>query len=534
MKMMIKKLGLLLLFLAGWSMQGQEAFYRVYFSDKGEQRALLATPEKFLSGKAIWRRAKHNIAIDETDLPVSRAYLSTLSERVDEVKMTSKWLNTAVVNGGDMAEIAALPFVSKIESITPVRVQFADVGCATQSFTYGQASTQVEMLKGNALHDYGFTGQGMTIGVIDGGFWGTLPTTNGFDSLYSRGQILGSYDFIQNDTNVFEGGFHGTLVLSTMGGFVQDEFVGAAPDALYWLLKSENEANETTVEMDNWVRAAEFADSVGVDVINSSLGYSTFDGGNGDLSLSDMDGNTAVVTIGADMAAKKGILVVVSSGNSGTSPSWPIINAPGDGDSVLTVGGVDANRNYVSFSSRGPTADGRLKPDVAAMALGTAFVRQSGVVGSGNGTSFSSPLIAGFAACLWQSQPGLSNMEIYWAIKNSASHAYTPNNEVGYGIPNFEAASFSISLREEVKPALSMELYPNPAHEYVQVHLNGLSSRQQLQIEWLDLSGRRVQTTTVEYSEGAVVSVKVPKESGLYLLTVKSPQVYLTKEVLVD
>jgi hypothetical protein len=523
-----------MLLLVSWSIRGQEALYRVYFKDKGEQKALLETPERFLSGKAIWRRVKHNIAIDETDLPVSRLYLSALSAEVTQVKTSSKWLNAAVVQGGNRRVLEGLPFVQKVEAITPLKVHFADAGCAAQSLTYGSALVQTEMVKGNELHDFGFTGQGMTIGVIDGGFTGALSTTTGFDSLYSRGQILGAYDFIQNDTNVFEGGFHGTLVLSTMGGYVEGGFVGAAPDASYWLLKSENESSETTVEMDNWVRAAEFADSVGVDVINSSLGYSTFDGGVGDLSPSDMDGNTAVVTLGADMAAKKGILVVVSAGNSGTSFSWPIINAPGDGDSVLTVGGVSGSKNYVSFSSKGPTADGRIKPDVVAMAQGTAFVRQSGVVGSGNGTSFSSPIIAGFAACLWQSKPSLSNMDIYWAIKNSASHAYMPNNEIGFGIPNFAAASFSINLEEDIRATAELSLYPNPTHGSARVHLSGVQSGQTVQLQWFDLSGKQVLSETISYIKGLDNQVRIPEQKGLYLLKLLAKDAYLTQEVVVD
>ncbi len=511
----------------------QGEMYRVYFTDKGEQLALLDQPERFLSGKAIWRRAKQNIAIDETDLPVSRNYLGALKGKVEEIRMHSKWLNYAVVKGGAIEQLTDLPFVKKVEAVVPLVPLFSDAGCAAQAINYGQATVQIEMLRGHELHGFGFTGAGMVIAVIDGGFSGALPTTPGFDSLYTRGQILGSYDFIQNDTDVFDVGSHGATVLSVMGGYKENEIAGSAPDASFWLLKSENELQETTVEMDNWVRAAEFADSVGADVINSSLGYTTFDGGIGNLAQSDMDGNTAVVTIGADMAAQKGILVVASAGNSGTS-SWPIIGAPGDGDSVLTVGGVDGNKDYVAFSSRGPTADGRIKPDVVAMAQSTTTLGFNGVVRNSNGTSFSSPLIAGLAACLWQYNPSLSNMEIYRAIKHSASHYYTPNFNVGFGIPNFALAAYNINLAEEEVAALELELFPNPVKENIRFRIKGLSADVVAKLQVLDLSGRVVYAEEVYISETAPNTIKAPSAKGVYLFTVTNREWHFVQELVVE
>jgi subtilisin family serine protease len=309
--------------------------------------------------------------------------------------------------------------------------------------------------------------------------------------------------------------------------------IGSAPDADYWLLKSENEINETTMEMDNWLRAAEFADSVGADVINSSLGYTTFDGGVGDLSQSDMDGNTALVTIAADMAAQKGILVVSSAGNGGAS-SWPIIGAPADGDSVMAVGGVDDNEDYVNFSSRGPTADGRIKPDVVGMARGTAFINGNGVGQTGNGTSFSSPLIAGLSACLWQSKPSMTNMEIYQAVISSASHFYTPNYEVGYGIPNFEAASYSIGLEEISKGAVKFSLYPNPAAAQLTMLVEGLAKQTNVELSVYDLSGKKVLQQSLNIVSGQVNQLTLPKASGMYLYTISGENVHYSQEIMIQ
>lgn len=517
------------------SLSAQENLYRVYFTDKGESVELLSKPYSFLSGKAIWRRAKHNISINETDLPLSKTYRLQLSKYSSLTKNYSKWLNYQVVNASNeqIELIKELPFVKKIRAIVPGKVAFADAGCATNVFNYGQATTQIEMVKGNELHDFGFTGTGMTIAVIDGGFAGADTSNPGFDSLYLRKQILGSYNFINNDTNVFEGGTHGALVLSVMGGYIENGMIGSAPDAFYWLLKSENEANETTVEMDNWVRAAEFSDSVGVDVINSSLGYTTFDRGEGDLTQADMDGNTAVVTIGADMAAKKGILVIASAGNGGAS-SWPIIGAPADGDSVMAIGGVDGNGDYVVFSSRGPSADGRVKPDVVGMAQGTALIFAGGVIQGGNGTSFSSPLIAGLATCLWQSKPDLSNMDIYQAIITNSSHYYTPNGEVGFGLPNFASASYSINLYESAEQLNQVDVYPNPTSNFVEVKISGLQKQEKLLYTLYNTSGQKVLSEQINMQPNSTIKITLPKQAGLYLLALSGDAIHVTEEIIVQ
>lgn len=532
---MYKYFSLLFLSISVFGLSAQENLYRVYFSDKGENIEMLTNPSSFLSGKAIWRRAKHNISINQTDLPVSKKYKATLSNYGTLTKNYSKWMNYQVLSTTEnqISLIENLSFVKKVEKVKMATVAFADAGCATNAFNYGAGTLQIEMVKGNELHDFGFTGAGMTIAVLDGGFAGADTSNPGFDSLYIRKQILGSYDFVNGDTDVFEGGNHGALVLSVMGGFIDNAMIGSAPDASYWLLKSENEANETTVEMDNWVRAAEFADSVGADVINSSLGYSTFDGGQGNLTQADMDGNTAVVTIGADMAAAKGILVVVSAGNGGAS-GWPIISAPADGDSVMAVGGVNGNGEYVIFASRGPSADGRVKPDVVGMAQGTTLIFGNGNVQGGNGTSFSSPLIAGLATCLWQSKPSLSNMDIYQAIITNSSHYFTPNAEVGFGLPNFASASYSINLVEKVNQQLALKLYPNPAADFVEIEISGLKKAETFRYSVLNMAGQKIMEKEVFVQPKTNIRIDLPNISGLYLVSLSGETAHFAKEIIVQ
>ncbi len=505
--------------------------YRVYFSDKGENEVLLQNPYTFLSAKAIDHKASRNTAIDRTDLPVSGEYLKVIQELELEIRMKSRWFNYALVSGEDvLGKLATLPFVKRVEEAPKYYVQVADGDGSGEKInsllTYGQSANQIKMLNGDYLHDLNSLGQGMTIAVIDGGFTGS-NTISGLDSLRSSGRLLGTYNFVDGDTNVFSAGKHGTNVLSILAGYVDSFYVGSAIGANYWLLKSENELSETAVEMDYWLAAAEFADSVGADIITTSLGYNTFQDGVGDLSYSDMDGNTALVTRAADMAAKKGLLVVTSAGNEGNS-SWKHVLAPADGDSVLTVGGVDVNGNYVSFASQGPTADGRIKPDVSAMAAGTAFVGVE--IKHGNGTSYSCPIVSGLAACLWQQYPTKTNMEIYDAIRTSASQYSTPDNMLGFGIANFAAASWSISNPEEKVSTFAIDVYPNPVGNEFYVQLHGMEGGQDVSITTFDLTGREVGAFEFPGVENGRLNIRAPEAAGTYLLSVRiGDQVYLQK-----
>lgn len=286
----------------------------------------------------------------------------------------------------------------------------------------------------------------MVICILDAGFL-NVDTLSCFDSLWINNKILGTYDFVANEVSVFEDYQHGTEVLSCIGANWPGKLVGTAPQAYFWLLRTEDAATELIIEEDNWVAGAEFADSVGADIINSSLGYTTFDAqtSNQNHTRADLDGNTAYATNGADIAAAKGILVCNSAGNEGGS-GWKYISIPADGDSVCTVGAVDILGVRAGFSSQGPTADNRIKPDVVACGSGTAVIDPfTSTVAYYSGTSFSSPLTAGMAACLWQANPTKNNMNILNAMRNSGSKSNSPDTLLGWGIPNYCLANGLLS-----------------------------------------------------------------------------------------
>jgi serine protease AprX len=463
--------------------------YFVRFTDKNNSPYSIDNPSEFLSQRAIDRRSNQNIPVDATDLPVNPEYLQGVAGAGALILNPSKWLNGVSVFTDDPSVIAAindLPYVLEISkssqpepsggmiSKTPKKSFFknevygepggTDVKQAQEIglYDYGMGYNQIHMLNGDALHEMGYRGQGMVIAQLDAGFLNvnSLPV---FDSLWQNNQILGTHDFVDGGEVTFDGHYHGTMVLSCMGGNYPGELIGTAPKASYWLLRSEDGGSEYIIEEYNWVSAAEFADSVGADVINSSLGYTEFDDPTQNHTYADMDGNTCPSTIGADMAAKKGILVVNSLGNSG-SDSWYYLGSPSDGDSVLGIGAVDANGYYASFSSHGPSYDGRVKPDVAAQGSGDYVVDPyGGGFTYGSGTSFSSPVLAGVATCLWQANPSYNNMQIADAIRQSSSMYNSPDDMLGYGIANFVIADDILTIIEgPAKENALLKVYPNP------------------------------------------------------------------------
>ena len=439
--------------------------YWVKFTDKNNSPYSVNNPEAFLSQQAIDRRTAHEIPVVENDLPVISAYIDSVANTGATLLNVSKWFNSVTIYTEDpsvIVAIDALPFVKVVDKISSNQIIPGDQkekpffkneseneipdkeilrgNTSGQGYDYGQAWNQINMLNGIPLHDLGFDGKDMTIAILDAGFL-NADDLSAFDSLWINNQILGYKDFADPiNPDIFDSHTHGTKVLSTMGANLPGEMVGTAPKANYWLLRSEYGPTEYLIEELNWASAAEFADSVGADVINSSLGYTTFDDPSHDHTYQDMDGNTTPITIAADLAASKGMIVVNSAGNSGNS-AWLYIGAPADGDSVFSIGAVNSEGNYASFSSIGPTADGRVKPDVVAQGSGSAIVSAySGNVVSGSGTSFSSPITAGMVACLWQANPTKRNTEIMDAIRQSASLANTPNMLLGYGIPDYYKA----------------------------------------------------------------------------------------------
>ena len=498
----MRRLGLIILLVSIFLLDGmcQESNYKFWIQLKDKEGSLysLDNPAEFLSQRAIDRRLRYHIPIVENDLPVSQVYLDSLQHHDINVLYSSKWMNAVIAETTDsnMADLlSSYSFVTDIELLywTP---RFKSASDKFKDLLFDEAlpsDHQVEMLNGHKLHEQGYQGEDMIIAVIDGGF-NNADSLAGFYSLWQNGQVLGFRNFVDPSANFFRSinGSHGTNVLSIMGGYLPGEFGGAAMQASYWLVQTEDVLSEYRIEEANWLAGAELADSAGADVINSSLGYSDrFTVSTQNYEYSDMDGKTTLVTRAATLAASKGMLVVTSAGNSGnTGDPWQYIIAPSDGDSILGVAAVNADGERASFSSRGPSSDGRVKPDIAAQGQATVLIRSNGLVGTGNGTSFSSPVMAGLATCLWQKHRDVTNYEIIKAIRRTASQYHSPDSLIGYGIPDLELADLLLTAS---KPTASrIHVFPNPATQYINLWFPDTDEAGNY-YEIIDVTGRKMQ-----------------------------------------
>jgi subtilisin family serine protease len=537
--------------------------YWITFKDKSNSPYSINTPEQFLSEAALKRRQLQNIPIKENDLPVNQLYVDQIQNLGVQVISRSKWFNAITIQVEDssiLSTINNLPFVNGYSQVARLKAKTAaddfmadlrrvaeateakqrkanstQTKSAANSGIYGAANVQIEMIGGSKLHEMGFTGKGMTIAVLDAGFY-NVDQINHFDSLRQSGRLLGTKDFVQGGTQVFEDNSHGMSVLSTMAANTPGEIVGTAPQANYWLLRTEEAATEFIIEEYNWVAGAEFADSVGAWIINSSLGYTRFDDTLTSHTYNQLDGNTTPITIGADLAASKGILVINSAGNSG-GDAWRFIGAPADGDSVLTIGAVNSERAYASFSSRGPSVDGRIKPNVCAMGQQSVLVVSSGEVARSNGTSFSSPILAGMAACLWQAHPTASAMEIFKAIEQSADQYENPDDMKGFGIPDFMEAH-SILARTQLNQSASdsiVNVFPNPFIEGLSLEFFS-TTEQEITVTVHKLSGKRVYEEKIKvypFVNNLIQLEKLKKvSSGTYTVSVNNGKNVFVKRII--
>jgi serine protease AprX len=449
--------------------QAQVTKYLVKLRNKGSNTFSLSAPAAYLSQRAIDRRTRYSIALDSTDLPVTQRYLDSIAA-VPGVTIlnASKWLNQVSIQTTDanaLSRINSFPFVVSVTGIS-FRLGGQAVGfpgkfvqpenrgdgrlareqqVETDVVNYGQSGAQIRIHNGNFLHNIGLRGEGMVIGVLDAGFNNYL-TVSALDSARRQGQILGIYDFVARDGSVNEDNAHGEECFSAIAANQPGTFVGSAFKSTYYLFRTEDAATETPIEEHNWSCGAERVDSAGGDVISSSLGYFDFDAPFQALNhpFSHMDGNTTMVAIAADLAAKKGILVANAAGNEGNS-NWGRIITPADADSVLAVGAVTYGGVAASFTSRGPSADGQVKPDVASVGVQTIIQYPSGTIAGGNGTSFATPNLAGLATCLWQAFPEFNNMKIIDALRRSGSRFTNPNDSIGYGIPDVKKALMQLT-----------------------------------------------------------------------------------------
>lgn len=571
MKRVIFLFSLLIIINAGFSQSAGFLFkYRISFKDKNNSPYSVSNPSAFLTQKAINRRQNQGIAINQLDIPVNYFYIDSIRNLGINIINQSRWFNSVIVSMTDTSALSTVrnySFVKNVELVislnkkkktsnnntnalksiyfSPKQLQNKYTAnnkefvenedfVALKSMDYGMAFLQINMLQGISLHNQGYMGQGMTIAVLDAGFY-QVDAMNVFDSLWLNGQILGTRDFVMPGNNVFNESTHGMMVLSTMGANIQGQMVGTAPKANYWLLRTEDATSENLIEEDNWAAGAEFADSIGVDLINSSLGYTTFDDAAMSHSYQDMDGRTTRVSQAATIAARKGIVVVNSAGNSGGG-WWKYIGAPADADSIITVGAVNNSGNYAAFSSIGPSYDNRIKPTVAALGEGSVIATGGGV-STGNGTSFASPIICGMTACLWQAFPQKTNQDIIEAIRLSASQYYTPDSLLGYGIPNYPVAAILLSGNNiyNFDKDNSFNVFPNPFNDILYIAYNSLDS-QNVRVEIFNLKGERLFAVNDIPRHMGYNSITINNLSGLtngiYIVRITSGNKTSTQKVL--
>ena len=441
-----------------WRGQNQYV-YRIYLRDKVGCGFTLDRPSRYLSPKALERRRRQHLRVDSTDLPLSREYLFKLNVKDTRIIGQSRWNNTVLIASPDtslLQLLAQLPFVKgcqhvwtspdSLETYTKANYhEYFNRWDSLRGDTLGMARTQIEMLGGDRLHEIDLRGQGMTIAVLDGGFQNVreLPsfrhthiagTRDFVTALDSRYDVRGA--MVADEGPFFHAIDHGTKVFSVLAAQSPQVLCGTAPEATYWLLRCEDPNTETPIEEDYWAMAAEFADSIGVDIINSSLGYNEYDKPFANYRLRDLDGRSSLISHTASLLARKGIILCSSAGNSGMN-AWKKITVPADAFDILTVGAVDKNKHNAPFSSVGPTQDLRVKPDVSALGGGTALISGRGTLLFDMGTSFSTPVVCGLVACLWQGLPNKTALEIMELVRKTASQAEEPDNILGYGIPDF-------------------------------------------------------------------------------------------------
>jgi hypothetical protein len=527
-------------FFAG-SVSANGYYFYVQLTDKKNSPYSLTQPTDFLSARAIARRVAFQLPIDSTDIPVNPAYIQGVEATGVKVFRTTRWLNGLTIIAADssvMSAVRALPYVKRVQytglaNNNPPLVGRQKFPRANEAFDYGSATTQINQVNGAYMHDQGYTGAGIHVGVLDAGFY-NVNINPGFETLRSQGRLLGTKN-IAGSADVYTLHSHGANVLSIMTGNLPSQYLGAAPDASFWLIRTEVDPSEYLVEVDFWVSGIEFADSVGVDVVNSSLGYTEFDDPAMNFTYNDMNGTVSRASIAARMAAEKGIIVCNSAGNSGNTV-WKYIGSPADADKILTVGAVTSTGAAASFSSYGPASDSRIKPEVSAMGSGTALIGTTGTVTWGSGTSYSSPIIAGMMACYLQYVK--ANRTRYYiddilqsVIASSNLYGY-PHPQLGYGIPNFQVAMATLPTYSNVYELKSKDLriYHDNSNKILRLSLVN-DSYIDGQIIVYNIAGQMCATKDISYKEMKLDVNHL--QSGVYVVTVRKNGIRESQKIII-
>ena len=532
----MKKILLLSLILSSTFIFSQEDAL-VFFADKDNVIASIANPISILTQAAINRKSAQGIVIDERDVPLNETYKTQINNAPGiTVLAKSKWMNAVYVRGpkADIDNLLNLSFVTDVEFMnkslnrpfqksTP-RDKFEIENQQKIVYNYGAAQNQVEMIGVDQLHQNNYNGDGITVAFLDNGYPNVLSNP-AFAHVRNEGRLLGYYDFVARTQTSNGSGSHGAATFSDAAAIVENSdpnlaFVGTAPKASYYLFVTEDSSEESPAEEAYWVEALERADSLGVYVTNTSLGYQTFDNTAYDHSYSDLDGKTTIGARGANHAYDKGMINVTSAGNQGRSWDFGYVGTPADAPGAFTIGAVDSSMNYVSFSSYGPTVDGRVKPDVMAQGSNSAIVNQNGQVDYSSGTSFSSPITAGAVASLWQVAPNLKNGVVMQAIRESASLYSSPTYNMGYGIPDFGVAMnalLQLGTEQQMQETL-FALYPNPVS--TEINISFPKNTEQADFVLYNVLGKAVLKTKITPMKSRLDVSEL--SSGMYIASITS------------
>ena len=529
-------------FFGGFNTFAQNSTYRylVLFKDKNNSPFSINKPEAFLSSKSIERRKKMNIAIQAQDLPVNPSYLDQLKSSGATLIFPLKWINGALIQLKP-SELAKMLKMNNVKGLywnfpadSSANNQIKSNGNSGTKLSnadpdYGSSLTQLSQLGIDVMHSKGFRGENTLITLLDNGFLNADQVPY-LQAIFTEKRVLGTLTTSPSLKSVYEGGSHGTNVLSTIAGQSPGKLFGTAYLANFAMVQTEEDNSELIVEEANWLRGAEWADSLGTDVLSSSLGYSEFDNLKQNHTYADMNGRTTLVSKAAVWASQKGIICTISAGNEGTN-AWKYISAPADADSILSVGAVDRSGLKASFSSLGPSFDKRIKPDVSSMGLGTVVGSTTGTIATSNGTSFSAPLMAGFAAGMVQANPRNSSWQIMDAIRKSGNQASKPDNLLGYGIPNFLKATTLLNPILGVEPIreLSIRVYPNPVKIGEKINID-LPEEMDLKLEIFNVQGIILKTLFLKQTHEEIFLP--PLSSGKYYFRFTGAQSSQTISVL--